>query len=604
MGANELGSGAELAGRGETRDRPWGTLPGATLLGTVCYALLAMATIALTTDGRSHATAWPADAVILALLLSRPRRDWPVLLLGGWAGNLVANGVTRGWVLGLVLYGAINMVQTLLAAHVVRRTRIGDDVLADPRTFLQFLFWAGLVAPLIGAILGAGVSQALYGQAFGASFVRWYASNALGFVIFTPFFVSLFSGAYARALRAVRRSEIFANAGFFALHCAVALTVLLQARFPALFLIYSTLLLLSFRMGRLATQIGVMVVALIGATALAMHVGPLQMLPVDTGVRVVLFQIYLAVLLCTALPVAAVVAARADDQAALAAREQMLRLIMERSPDAILGFDGEGVCRWADGPLRACIGMEAPDLIGLSAEAVAERSGQGLARLVRDRPGDAGEHRTAELIPPQRPGVTLEASLRHLDSRHRGQAIETVITLRDITARKAREAAISRRAETDDLTGLYNRAGFRARMSLALGLANLPVTLALIDVDHFKAINDSHGHAAGDIALAEIARRLRAGTREIDVVGRLGGDEFAILFRCGIESAWTVCERIAHSITAEPIMVNGNVVVLTSISCGLAPLREGLSRETLFEAADLALYEAKRGGRNAIRAAA
>ncbi|MGL1664251.1 GGDEF domain-containing protein, partial [Vibrio parahaemolyticus] len=149
-------------------------------------------------------------------------------------------------------------------------------------------------------------------------------------------------------------------------------------------------------------------------------------------------------------------------------------------------------------------------------------------------------------------------------------------------------AAISRRAETDDLTGLYNRAGFRARMSLALGLANLPVTLALIDVDHFKAINDSHGHAAGDIALAEIARRLRAGTREIDVVGRLGGDEFAILFRCGIESAWTVCERIAHSITAEPIMVNGNVVVLTSISCGLAPLREGLSRETLFEAADLA----------------
>jgi diguanylate cyclase (GGDEF)-like protein len=186
--------------------------------------------------------------------------------------------------------------------------------------------------------------------------------------------------------------------------------------------------------------------------------------------------------------------------------------------------------------------------------------------------------------------------------------VGSVITLRDITVRKARETAMTRRAEVDDLTGLLNRAGFRARLARAIERAHTPagraVTLALIDVDHFKAINDTHGHGVGDAALVEIARRLVAGTRDADCVGRLGGDEFAVLFDCDLDAACMIADRIVRLVAADPIITAGNVMVLASISCGLAACGMGMTRQALFDSADLALYEAKRAGRNAVRAAA
>ena len=92
--------------------------------------------------------------------------------------------------------------------------------------------------------------------------------------------------------------------------------------------------------------------------------------------------------------------------------------------------------------------------------------------------------------------------------------------------------------------------------------------------------------------------------REDDVVARLGGDEFAILFRCDLETAKVACERIARAIAGEPMRLKGGCLVHASISCGVAGLRSGGSRDQLFNAADEALYEVKRAGRNGVRAAA
>jgi diguanylate cyclase (GGDEF)-like protein len=142
--------------------------------------------------------------------------------------------------------------------------------------------------------------------------------------------------------------------------------------------------------------------------------------------------------------------------------------------------------------------------------------------------------------------------------------------MRDITVRKAREVAISKRAETDDLTGVLNRAGFHQRLNLAIETSEEPFSLALIDVDRFKSINDTYGHPVGDAALIEIVRRMKTGTRKGDVVGRLGGDEFAILFRCEMAKAETICKRITGLVSTDPIHANDNVLLLTSISCGVA----------------------------------
>jgi diguanylate cyclase (GGDEF)-like protein/PAS domain S-box-containing protein len=588
------------------------------LIAAVAYVCMTTATIAFTSDGRNQATVWPADAVILALLLARPRGDWTVLLLAGWLANLLGNGIIRGWTGGIVLYGAINMGQTLLAAQLLqssmlqmpwrgRATRSDDDMLTDGRTMVRFLVVAGLMAPLLGAILGTMVSVLVFGQAPWPSFVRWFCSNSLGFVIFTPFFKAVFDGSYARALESQTRGGLLRGTAIFAAHAGVTLAVFGQSRLPLLFMPFPTLLLLSFGLGRLATQAGVMMVAVIGAIALIHHGGPITLIQQDMAFEVVCFQVYLAVLLCTALPVATIVASRAEARALLAAREELLRLVMAHSPDAIIGLDGSGVCRWADGPVFDYLGLEPDSLIGLPIDTMVAQAGMALGQLYRDSVrGDDGL-RTVELRPAGQAHRTLEASLR-IAPHGPGQMVGSVITLRDITVRKAREVAISRRIETDDLTGVFNRAGFRQRLARAIDMAaDLPdrrLTLALIDVDHFKVINDTHGHAAGDTALVEIARRLMAGTRDSDVVGRLSGDEFAILFRCGVEAARTICDRIVRMVATEPIVVTGNVLVLASISCGLAELRPGMSREALFDGADLALYEAKRAGRNAVRAVA
>ena len=583
------------------------------LIGGLGYFLIATTTIAYTTQTQTHASVWPADAVILALLLSRPRRDWAVLLLAGWVGNLLANGVGRGWAGGIVFYGAANMGQTLLAAWIISKSRMGDHVLADGRTTAQFLIGAGVIAPAVGGAAGALVSAWTYGSPIGPSFLSWFGCTALGAVIFTPFFKALFDGSYIRAIEAQTSVGQVRGIALFAMHALLTAFVFSQTTLPILFLPFSSLLVLSFGQGRLATLAGVILVEVIGTIASIHMAGPMALTHQGPVFQALFFQFYLAVLMCTTLPVAAIVASRAEARALLAEREELLRVIMAHSPDAILGFDSSGVCRWADGPVLDFLGLAPKDLVGVSLKRLAARLGVGLDQMPQaaddDHPVGEDMLRTVEFRSPAQPQTTLEATLRSARPLHDGanaNAVGTVITLRDITLRKARELAISRRIENDDLTGVFSRAGFRQRITHAIEVATATtppgaVTLALIDVDHFKAVNDTYGHPTGDTALVEIARRLLAGTRQDDVVGRMSGDEFAILFRCDLESAQAICERITRVVATEPIAVVGNIRVLTSISCGLAQLRPGMSREALFDAADVALYEAKKSGRNKVR---
>jgi integral membrane sensor domain MASE1 len=279
-----------------------------------------------------------------------------VLLLAGWAGNLVANRVARGWVLGLVLYGAINMGQTLLAAHFVRRSRVGDDVMADSGSFGRFLFWARLIAPALGAAAGALSSQMIYGQPLLPSFARWIASNSLGFVIFTPFFKGIFDGSYARALSSLKKITLAENLAVFGLHVAVTLLVFAQNRLPLLYLPFSTLLLLTFRMGRLATHLGTLLVAVVAIIAALNHSGPMALIDQGPLIQTVFLQAYLAVLLCTSLPVAAVVSARADAQAELAAREETCVSSWRALPTPFSPSTATGS---AVGPMARCANISA-----------------------------------------------------------------------------------------------------------------------------------------------------------------------------------------------------------------------------------------------------
>lgn len=156
-------------------------------------------------------------------------------------------------------------------------------------------------------------------------------------------------------------------------------------------------------------------------------------------------------------------------------------------------------------------------------------------------------------------------------------------------------------ASTDPLTGVANRLVFEqhiAQACLQVARTGAPSSLLVLDIDRFKQINDSFGHAAGDRALRIVAEQLRAGLRSDDLLARYGGEEFVVVLTgVGAEPALKVAESLRRRI--ENLGFHGQQrPVRITLSCGVTVLRQGDSPDVAFERADSALYRAKRGGRN------
>ena len=207
----------------------------------------------------------------------------------------------------------------------------------------------------------------------------------------------------------------------------------------------------------------------------------------------------------------------------------------------------------------------------------------------------------AASVPPFNAAGTLVFLLLALSvSTLLGRALET-------SHRRAfaLELELHRDARTDALTGLNNRRAMEERGPLEMKRAQragTPVSVILVDVDHFKGINDRHGHEAGDAALRHIAGVLRAALRETDALGRWGGEEFiAVLNDAGVQTAAEIAERMRAAVAAarfagvpEGVTISLGVSTLLTVRVP-APAWEGLIKE-----ADSLLYQAKKAGRNRV----
>jgi diguanylate cyclase (GGDEF)-like protein len=160
-------------------------------------------------------------------------------------------------------------------------------------------------------------------------------------------------------------------------------------------------------------------------------------------------------------------------------------------------------------------------------------------------------------------------------------------------------------ANTDPLTGLFNRRGFTEGVAMLIArrvAKNEPVTLLAFDLDHFKSINDRFGHAIGDEALKVFASTASANMRAGDIIGRLGGEEFVAVLPVGLADGMSAADRVRQAFQAAAVTVAGHPLAAT-VSIGVAS--EGARRATLdglLEAADAALYRAKANGRNRVEA--
>jgi diguanylate cyclase (GGDEF)-like protein len=160
-------------------------------------------------------------------------------------------------------------------------------------------------------------------------------------------------------------------------------------------------------------------------------------------------------------------------------------------------------------------------------------------------------------------------------------------------------------AAIDPLTGVFNRRGFAeatARMIAREADAGRPVTVMILDIDHFKSINDRFGHQAGDEVLCRFAAIVTNTLRITDLCGRIGGEEFAVLLPCTMDEALLAAERVREAFAASGIVI-GDAPVETTVSIGVAGGPAGTELDVLLAAADTALYQAKRGGRNRVQAA-
>ncbi len=175
----------------------------------------------------------------------------------------------------------------------------------------------------------------------------------------------------------------------------------------------------------------------------------------------------------------------------------------------------------------------------------------------------------------------------HVDRE--GRVVQILGVTRDVSERKQWEADLARLAVTDSLTGAYNRRHGEELMT-ALLEGDAQVSLLMIDLDHFKRINDAQGHRAGDEALIGFSKRLRAALYAADIFARWGGEEFVVMMRCPPEVAVTRAEAIRSAVAEW-----GEVTVSIGVASGT-----GASLDTLLRASDRALYQAKSEGRNRV----
>ncbi|MEJ7825710.1 MAG: EAL domain-containing protein [Solirubrobacteraceae bacterium] len=302
------------------------------------------------------------------------------------------------------------------------------------------------------------------------------------------------------------------------------------------------------------------------------------------------------------------VTARKRATAELAAAEALFRGAFDGSPIGMALTDDDGhIVR---------VNRALCDLMG---RRVAELAGTHLAVLVHPDENSYDREAISALLEGERSQYNVETRLVHATGgtvwvtmqatniRETGSdSPRFLVQVQDVTHRRRYEENLHYQATHDPLTGLHNRASFAGQLETHADVVRRygsEGALLLLDLDHFKYVNDRLGHEAGDQVIARVATVLGARLRDSDVLARLGGDEFAVLLpKADVEGARHVASDLLQALRAERIALPeaGGRTITASIGVAMFELSDGLTGEDVLVSADLAMYDAKEAGRNQV----
>lgn len=589
-------------------------------LAAAGYFLAAYYSLYLTQGVDGIATIWPASGVFIAALLLADARRKPAIVLLVSLASFITNAVFGASIFESSVYTLANIAEAMLVTGLIRRFGGKARTLGRLGSVIVF-FWAtiagGLASATIASLLTHGLSFAF--------FVSWFATVTLGTMIATPVIVAIvasLSDPHKPFLREGRSGFALllaligvASAAIFALDADTLL-----------FLPVIGVVAAAYLYGASGAAFGIAVTAVIATLGMDFSASTDDFLGLDQDT--LLLQFYLLGLLAAAWPLTALIE---DKEWLIAQYAETNRFLELAERTAHLGHwylaADQSKLVWSAEVYRIHglspgddegadhRPLSDPDALALyhpndrdevrSTLLAAMHSGSGFtyqARIIR--PDGEVRHVSAMGRPRFNPAGKFDGLFGTFqDITEQSQILEALQLARTEALREAETA--QRLSETDDLTGIANRRKILAQLRLAnrrASAASGPISLAIIDIDRFKSINDEHGHHVGDEVICGVARIIADEVRTDDHVGRMGGEEFLIVLPgADSQAAYAIIERLRVRIASERWPAGPDQV---TVSAGLVTMAGGDKIEDALRRADEALYAAKHGGRNALRTAA
>jgi diguanylate cyclase (GGDEF)-like protein/PAS domain S-box-containing protein len=590
-----------------------------TLRRVILLALLLGAatsgTLLLNTRTDGITVLWPSNGLLLGVLLLAPRRHWLSYFALGFSVDFAISSATAGFNVEQICLSICNMIEVLLAATALSMVLPSTPDFTRIRQLLQLIFFGAILAPAIATLLACSVVTYFGGAGILVAYRSWFVADSLGVATMTPLYLALARREFPASRT---RGETL---GIFGLIVVSTVAIFGQNRYPFLFLIPPLLLLAGVRLGLLGASLGLVIVSIIGGYLTSLGRGPMLLVPHSTAAQhILVFQFFIASTMFLLYGAEVLIRRNSLLQQAVAASEARFRLMTEASKDIILLSELNGRRTYVSPSVTEVLGWLPEELIELTDREIVHPDDLHLVLNLFEecRKGHASQAVSYRCRKPDGSYLWIEANVRlYLDPKS-NEPTGLVSAMRDISGRKAAEErlqaaydAVEALSTIDSLTGVANRRRMDEVLTLEWRRAvrdRTCLSLLMLDVDCFKSYNDIYGHMPGDYCLRQIAdASVEGAQRPGDLVARFGGEEFVVILpNTDEEGSREIAESIRVKVQQRGIAHQGNQHGCVTVSIGCAtsrPPHDKCDQTGLIEAADRALYQAKRGGRNQVCAA-